>query len=114
MTLTETTSPARASARVEDLVAQMTLDEKLAQLVGYWVDQGDEVVAPMAGEMATSTSYADATVHGLGHLTRVYGTRPVEPIARAQWLWAEQRRLKEETRLGIPALVHEEDRKSVV
>src|SRR5699024_8521354 len=38
----------------------------------------------------------------------VYGTRPVEPIARAQWLWQEQRRLKRETRLGIPALVHEE------
>jgi len=38
----------------------------------------------------------------------VYGTRPVDPIQRAQWLWNEQRRLKRETRLGIPALVHEE------
>jgi beta-glucosidase len=38
----------------------------------------------------------------------VYGTRPVEPAERAAWLWAEQRRLKRETRLGIPALVHEE------
>lgn len=96
------------SARVQALVAEMTLDEKLAQLVGYWVDQGDEVVAPMSGEKVTSTDYADATVHGLGHLTRVYGTRPVDPIERAQWLWSEQRRLKSETRLGIPALVHEE------
>ncbi|MDN8549406.1 glycoside hydrolase family 3 N-terminal domain-containing protein [Microbacterium sp. NM3R9] len=86
----------------------MTLDEKLAQLVGFWVDQGDEVVAPMAGEMASSTAYADATVHGLGQLTRVYGTRPVDPIERAAWLWDEQRRLVRETRLGIPALVHEE------
>ncbi|MCR2813229.1 glycoside hydrolase family 3 C-terminal domain-containing protein [Microbacterium sp. zg.Y1090] len=86
----------------------MTLDEKLAQLVGYWVDQGDEVVAPMAGEMATSTRYDDATTHGLGHLTRVYGTRPVDPVERAEWLWGEQRRLQQETRLGIPAIVHEE------
>ncbi|MCS5734076.1 beta-xylosidase/alpha-l-arabinosidase [Herbiconiux daphne] len=86
----------------------MTLEEKLAQIVGYWVDQGGEVVAPMAGEMATSTGYADATVHGIGHLTRVYGTRPVDPVERAAWLWGEQRRLKETTRLGIPALVHEE------
>ncbi|QLD13257.1 beta-xylosidase/alpha-l-arabinosidase [Microbacterium oleivorans] len=86
----------------------MTLDEKLAQLVGFWVDQGDEVVAPMAGEMASSTAYAEATVHGLGQLTRVYGTRPVDPIERADWLWREQRRLVGETRLGIPALVHEE------
>ena len=104
MTLTD---PA-VSMRVADLVARMTLDEKLAQLVGFWVDQGDEVVAPLAGEMATSTRYEDATAHGLGHLTRVYGTRPVDPVERAAWLWAEQRRLVSETRLGIPALVHEE------
>ena len=86
----------------------MTLEEKLAQLVGYWVDQGGEVVAPLAGEMASSTRYDEATVHGLGHLTRVYGTRPVDPVERAGWLWAEQRRLKNQTRLGIPAIVHEE------
>ncbi|MFN3950744.1 glycoside hydrolase family 3 N-terminal domain-containing protein [Microbacterium sp.] len=96
------------SARVQAIVADMTLDEKLAQLVGYWVDQGDEVVAPLSGEKVTSTAYVDATVHGLGHLTRVYGTRPVDPIERAEWLWGEQRRLQTETRLGIPALVHEE------
>jgi beta-glucosidase len=86
----------------------MTLDEKLAQLVGYWVDQGDDLVAPMAGEMVTSTGYEDASVHGIGHLTRVYGTRPVDPVERAAWLWGEQRRLQEQTRLGIPAIVHEE------
>jgi beta-glucosidase len=97
-----------ATARVADLLAAMTLEEKVAQLVGYWVDHGGEVVAPMAGEMATSGRLTDATKDGLGHLTRVYGTRPVEPDERAAWLWAEQRRLREETRLGIPALVHEE------
>lgn len=97
-----------ASDRVRDLHARMTLEEKIAQLVGYWVDQGGEVVAPLAGEMATSTRYDEATLHGLGHLTRVYGTRPVDPVERAEWLWAEQRRLTSETRLGIPAIVHEE------
>ncbi|KJC63153.1 glycoside hydrolase family 3 N-terminal domain-containing protein [Agreia bicolorata] len=97
-----------ATNRVRELLSQMTLEEKLAQLVGFWVDQGDEVVAPMAGEMASSTRYEDATVHGLGHLTRVYGTRPVDPVERASWLWSEQRRLQTDTRLGIPALVHEE------
>jgi beta-glucosidase-like glycosyl hydrolase len=96
------------SDRVRDLHARMTLEEKLAQIVGYWVDQGGEVVAPMQGEMATSGKYEEATEHGLGHLTRVYGTRPVDPVKRAEWLWSEQRRLREETRLGIPALVHEE------
>ena len=96
------------SERVRSLHAQMTLDEKLAQLVGYWVDQGDEVVAPMAGEMVSSTAYEDATAHGIGHLTRVYGTRPVDAVERAEWLWSEQRRLRERSRLGIPAIVHEE------
>ncbi|WP_243075544.1 glycoside hydrolase family 3 N-terminal domain-containing protein [Microbacterium sp. SS28] len=96
------------SGRVQSLHARMTLEEKLGQLVGYWVDQGDELVAPMAGEMATSTKYEEAAAHGIGHLTRVYGTRPVDPVERAAWLWAEQRRLREQTRLGIPAIVHEE------
>jgi beta-glucosidase len=88
----------------------MTLDEKVAQLVGYWLDQDGEVVAPLADEMATGDgrSLADITRHGIGHFTRVYGTRPVDPAARAAWLVGEQRRLVRETRLGIPALVHEE------
>jgi beta-glucosidase-like glycosyl hydrolase len=100
-----------ASDRVRALHAQMTLEEKLAQLVGYWLDQNG-TVAPMQSEMAAgqqdSGKLGGITRHGLGHYTRVYGTRPVEPAERAAWLWAEQRRLKRETRLGIPALVHEE------
>lgn len=96
------------SPRVAALLAEMTLEEKQAQLVGFWVDQGDEVVAPMSGEKQTSTRYEEATAHGIGHLTRVYGTRPVDPGERAAWLWFEQARLQRETRLGIPALVHEE------
>ncbi|KQS16453.1 beta-glucosidase [Frigoribacterium sp. Leaf186] len=103
-----TVGESRASDRVASLLAEMTLDEKLAQLVGWWVDQGADNVAPMQGEMASSGDYEQATRHGLGHLTRVYGTRPVDPAERASWLWREQRRLRDETRLGIPALVHEE------
>ena len=36
----------KVSERVRALHARMTLDEKLAQLVGYWLDQNG-VVAPM-------------------------------------------------------------------
>ncbi|REJ07034.1 glycosyl hydrolase [Microbacterium bovistercoris] len=98
-----------ATPRVSALLAEMTLEEKAAQLVGYWLDQGGEVVAPMQNEMARSEgALAEITRHGIGHYTRVYGTRPVDPAERAAWLWQEQRRLKTETRLGIPALVHEE------
>lgn len=99
------------SERVRALHAQMTLEEKLAQIVGYWLDQNG-TVAPMQSEMASgqkdSGQLNEITAHGIGHYTRVYGTRPVDPVERAAWLWAEQRRLKRETRLGIPALVHEE------
>lgn len=96
------------SQRVRELHARMTVPEKLAQIVGYWVDEGGEVVAPMQGEMARASLLEDFTRDGVGHLTRVYGTRPVDPVERAAWLWAEQRRLRTQTRLGIPALVHEE------
>lgn len=101
----------QVSERVRRLHAGMTLEEKLAQLVGYWLDQSG-TVAPMQSEMAAgqadSGKLVEITAHGLGHYTRVYGTRPVDPAERAAWLWAEQRRLKRETRLGIPAIVHEE------
>jgi beta-glucosidase len=114
MTTTEGGTPAAmpiVSERVAALHAQMTLEEKLAQLVGYWLDQNG-LVAPMQGEMSAGQkdagSLAEITKDGLGQYTRVYGTRPVEPADRAAWLWNEQRRLKRETRLGIPALVHEE------
>ncbi|MFF1530311.1 beta-glucosidase [Cellulomonas sp. NPDC058312] len=107
----ETPAAHPTSERVQALHARMTLEEKLAQLVGYWLDQNG-TVAPMQSEMAAGQADASAlpeiTRHGIGHYTRVYGTRPVEPDERAAWLWAEQRRLQRETRLGIPALVHEE------
>jgi len=99
------------SERVRALMAEMTIEEKLAQIVSFWLDQGGNVVAPMQGEMGAAsagTSLAEITKDGLGQYTRVYGTRPVDPIKRAEWLWNEQRRLKKETRHGIPALVHEE------
>ncbi len=102
--------PPTVSERVRALHARMTLDEKLAR-VGYWLDQNG-TVAPMQSEMTAGqqdgSRLAEITRHGMGHYTRVYGTRPVEPAERAAWLWAEQRRLKSETRLGIPAIVHEE------
>lgn len=111
MSNSDTIDLPKVSQRVTDLVAAMTPAEKIAQIVGYWLDQGGNVVAPMQGEMAASSSgksLPEITKDGLGQYTRVYGTRPVDPVQRAQWLWDEQRRLKKETRLGIPALVHEE------
>ena len=71
------------SDRVAALAAQMTLEEKLAQLVGYWLDQNG-TVAPMQSEMTAGQAdgglLPEITKHGLGHYTRVYGTRPVDPV----------------------------------
>ncbi|NUU18351.1 glycosyl hydrolase [Cellulomonas humilata] len=86
----------------------MTLEEKLAQIVGFWEKGDGEVVAPLQGEFTREQTLDEATRHGLGHITRAYGTRPVDAVERARWLWNLQRRLVRETRLGIPALVHEE------
>lgn len=117
---TDVSSTPQASARVRGLLGRMTLEEKLAQLVGYWGDPDDDAgvdgqasgtgdVAPMESEMRSGTaSFELASRHGIGHLTRVYGTRPVDPVERAAWLWHQQHRLRTTTRLGIPALVHEE------
>jgi beta-glucosidase-like glycosyl hydrolase len=105
---TTPSSPTSTEERVRALLGEMTLEEKLAQLVGFW-DKGDgEAVAPLQGVFDVVRGLPEVSKDGLGHLTRVYGTRPVEPVERARWLWETQRRLVHETRLGIPALVHEE------
>lgn len=98
----------RAGSRVRDIVANMTLDEKLAQIVGFWQDEAGDVVAPLQGQQAQTSRLEEAIANGLGHITRVYGTNPVDPVERASWLWATQRQIIQNSRFRIPALVHEE------
>lgn len=103
--MTETTRPTTPEA----LLAAMTTEEKLAQLVGYWEkDETGGDVAPLSGSFDSGPGLEDFSRHGLGHLARPYGTRPVEPAERARWLRDFQRGLVEGTRLGVPAIVHEE------
>src|SRR5262245_31423085 len=78
-------------ARVLDLLARMTLEEKLAQVVGFWEKADGEAVAPLQGDFAEVSSLSEFSRNGLGHLTRAYGTRPVDADSRAAWLWAFQR-----------------------
>ncbi|WP_297081837.1 glycoside hydrolase family 3 N-terminal domain-containing protein [uncultured Demequina sp.] len=96
------------SPRVRALVESLSLDEKLAQIVGFWEGEEGDSVAPLQGEQNHTGKLDDAIRHGLGHLTRVYGTNPVDPDERAAYLWGRQRSLVTGTRPGIPALVHEE------
>ncbi|MCG5439852.1 glycoside hydrolase family 3 N-terminal domain-containing protein [Micromonospora foliorum] len=95
-------------ARLRDLLGRMTIEEKIAQLVGFWEKEDGEAVAPLQGEFGDAFKLEDFSRHGLGHLTRAYGTRPLDAVERAAWLWKFQRDLVTGTRLGIPAIVHEE------
>jgi Beta-glucosidase-related glycosidases len=53
-------------------------------------------------------SLEEASRHGLGHLTRVYGSAPVSSADGAAELVRQQRQVLQGSRLGIPAIVHEE------
>ncbi|MEV5309718.1 glycoside hydrolase family 3 N-terminal domain-containing protein [Streptomyces sp. NPDC052610] len=101
------------AARVEDLLARMTLEEKTAQLYGVWVGAATDGagVAPHQHDMTVDSSeegWAELITHGLGQLTRPFGTAPVDPEAGARSLAGAQRRIAEAGRFGIPALAHEE------
>ncbi|MFI6120874.1 beta-glucosidase [Streptomyces sp. NPDC051064] len=101
-----------ADERIEALMAEMTQDEKLAQLGSYWskanVGSGDARVAPIEEALAARSGEAEALAHGIGHLTRPYGTRPLTPEEGRAELVRVQRLLTDTTRLGIPAIAHEE------
>ncbi|WP_328745589.1 glycoside hydrolase family 3 C-terminal domain-containing protein [Streptomyces sp. NBC_00285] len=96
--------------RVDALLAEMTLEEKLAQLGSAWpgVERVSGNVAPMQDVFARHTDFEQASKNGLGHLTRPFGTKPVDPAQGARQLASLQRELMESTRLGIPAIAHEE------
>jgi beta-glucosidase len=106
--------------RVELLLSAMTLEEKVGQLGSCWVgntlagepgtEGTDLQVAPMQEVFAASStvSLAEASRHGLGHLTRIYGSRPVTVAEGADELVRQQRIVMGSSRLGVPALVHEE------
>ncbi|MFJ8937824.1 glycoside hydrolase family 3 N-terminal domain-containing protein [Streptomyces sp. NPDC102365] len=99
-----------AEARVDDLLARMTLEEKAAQLYGVWVGAATDGggVAPHQDEMTSDFDWDELITHGLGQLTRSFGTAPVDPALGAQALARAQRRISEAGRFGIPAVAHEE------
>lgn len=89
-------------ARLKDLLGRMTLDEKLAQLGCVWSSDlvGDQGFDPGLA--------ADRLADGIGQVTRIGAGTGLEPAASAAFANAIQRVLVEQTRLGIPAIIHEE------
>lgn len=88
--------------RVADLLGRMTLDDKLGQLGSAWVFQ-------LAGSGGFDTARATPLLtHGIGHVTRISGASSLGAAEAAELANAIQQHLRDHTRLGIPALVHEE------
>jgi beta-glucosidase len=106
-------------ARVADLMARMTLSEKVAQIRTAWQGKGEMIDGLAFDPARASAAFPD----GIGHVTRpsdrrgVAGTVGAAGGTAARWrtpqqtvefINALQEWALEDTRLGIPVLVHEE------
>uniref|UniRef100_S0DFS3 Glycoside hydrolase family 3 protein n=1 Tax=termite gut metagenome TaxID=433724 RepID=S0DFS3_9ZZZZ len=101
--------------RVADLLARMTPEEKFAQMHAYWLvlsETGDHRErSDMSDEFAGVSAQASLNERlklGVGQITRPMGTHIVDARTGVRAANRLQKMLMEETRLGIPALFHEE------
>lgn len=104
----DTTLP--TDLRVEALLTVLTLPEKVAQLSSTWEDieaDGPEV-APGSNHFGRVGDLDETARHGLGQLTRPYGTLPRPAVEHARLLAERQRQVVAQSRLGIPAMAHDE------
>lgn len=98
--------------RVETLLADLSLEEKAAQLGSYWKRPqiGDaEGFAPMQSTFDQGRDpFEEAAELGLGHLTRVFGSAPLTAEEGVEALRRMQVTVTEQSPHGIPAIAHEE------
>ena len=88
--------------RVTSLLGRMTRAEKLAQLGSVWAFE----VAP--GGLVDRARMGELLEHGVGEVTRLAGSTNLGAAGVVDAGNEIQRYLVEETRLGIPAIFHEE------
>jgi beta-glucosidase len=91
----------------------MTVKEKVAQLCAVWLnieENGTFSFREASDGFITGSAGNPETIlrHGIGQITRPLGTRPINAAAGVRGLNRVQKYLVESTRLGIPALAHEE------
>lgn len=101
--------------RVADLLARMTPEEKFAQMHAYWLILSPEgnhrERSDLSDDFAGMSEQADLATRlqrGVGQITRPLGTHIVEAKEGVRAANRLQKTLVEETRLGIPAMFHEE------
>ncbi len=80
----------------------MTLDEKLAQIGSYWMWD------LQTNGLLDQEKIAAKLSQGIGQITRVAGGSTLDPVNAAKASNRLQKFLLENTRLGIPAIIHEE------
>jgi len=95
--------------RVADLLARMTLEEKVAQLVCLWA--GRPEAGPNQGFSTDRGDFSPAAAaqsmkNGIGQIARQRERK--DPREAARFANALQKWLVENTRLGIPAIFHDE------
>lgn len=88
--------------RIEQLIAEMTLEEKAAQITSL------SIVQLMENGKLSNAKMEEHLQYGIGQITRIAGAAELPPSETARLANAVQRFLVEQTRLGIPAIVHEE------
>ncbi len=101
--------------RVADLLSRMTAEEKFAQMHAYWLilssDGDHRERTDLSDEFSGATEQAALSERlklGVGQITRPLGTHIVDAKEGLRAANRLQKTLVEETRLGIPALFHEE------
>jgi beta-glucosidase-like glycosyl hydrolase len=98
--------------RASDLLGRMTLAEKIAQTYAHWLllspDGNHRTRTDAFAQAATPDDLKEKLKLGVGQITRPLGSHPVNPKEGVRALNALQRFLMNETRLGIPAMSHEE------
>jgi len=99
------------AARVRDLLARMTLEEKAAQMVCVWNGKAETLVDRSGAFDPAKAAAAYADGRGLGQVGRpsdAGGPPGLDARANAELTNAVQRFFVEHGRLGIPVLFHEE------
>ena len=106
-------------ARVADLMARMTLDEKIQQIRTAWQGKGEMIDGLVFDPEKASAAFPD----NIGHVTRPSDKRGAPGVTGAaggtaarwrtprqtvEFINALQRWATQDTRLGIPVLLHEE------
>ena len=99
--------------QAKEIVKKMTLEEKAAQLYSVWLKIDDDGSAFMKvlnnykQEAGTEEPF-EYLKNGIGQITRPLGSQNIDPLTGVKTLNRIQKFLVEQTRLGIPALPHEE------